>query len=164
MYLMTSNNKRVITQLHNFLQAILIHGAPSRVRGDHGGENSLIAQWMIDHVGPNRHSFISSSSKHNTRIERLWRATKCPVSTSVYFVIQSKSLAWIQRTRDTCIFYSTCSYPGIMNIIVISLLIVTTIMQRIIYLLDVAENAELLNLNETNDINDIPLVELGPIG
>ena len=80
MYLVTSNNNRATTQLHNFLQAILIHGAPSRVRGDHGGENSLIAQWMIEHVGPNRHSFITGSSKHNTRIERLWRDYRDKVS------------------------------------------------------------------------------------
>ena len=41
---------------------------PFRIRGDKGGENVKVADFIIHHRG--HHSFICCSSKFNTRIER----------------------------------------------------------------------------------------------
>lgn len=53
-----NNNNRAETVLQLFLQAKDNSGAPSRVRGDHGTENVLVAQWMDDNMGLNRGSYI----------------------------------------------------------------------------------------------------------
>ena len=184
MYLVTSNNNRATTQLNNFLQAMLIHGVPSRVRGDHGGENSLIAQWMIDHVGPNRHSFITGSSKHNTRIERLWRDYRDKVSSfymSLFrhleheygmdienkrhmYTLQYMFLPRINEHNGSFI-NSYNNHPlrtennRSPNRILMDA--ENNIPPPIEF--DVAEYAELLNLNENPDIDDIPMVQLDPI-
>ena len=72
-YLTSSDNNKACTHLESFLLGTIAYQVPSRVRGDHGGENVLIADWMLANVGANRHSFLTGSSKHNTRIERLWK-------------------------------------------------------------------------------------------
>lgn len=53
-----SDNNRAQTVLDLFLHAISAHGTPSRVRGDHGTENLLVAAWMEEHRGLNRGSYI----------------------------------------------------------------------------------------------------------
>lgn len=53
-----SNNNRAETVLDVFLEGTRTHGVPSRVRGDHGGENVLVAQYMEDVRGPGRGSYI----------------------------------------------------------------------------------------------------------
>ena len=55
-----------------FIDAILEHGVPSRVRGDRGGENRDVSILMILLRGINRASFMWGPSVFNTRIERLW--------------------------------------------------------------------------------------------
>ena len=55
-----------------FIDAILEHGVPSRVRGDRGGENQDVSILMILLRGLNRASFMWGPSVFNTWIERLW--------------------------------------------------------------------------------------------
>jgi len=55
-----------------FIDAIIEHGVPSRVRGDRGGENQDVSILMILLRGLNRASFMWGPSVFNTRIERLW--------------------------------------------------------------------------------------------
>ncbi|KAF7358806.1 Integrase catalytic domain-containing protein [Mycena sanguinolenta] len=67
-----NNNNRAATVLDLFLQDVLLHGVPRRVRGDHGTENVAVAQWMEEHYGPEHGAYIWGRSVHNIRIERLW--------------------------------------------------------------------------------------------
>ena len=52
------NNNRSQTVLDLFLNAIAEHGCPSRVRGDHGVENLLVAEFMDINYGHERGSYI----------------------------------------------------------------------------------------------------------
>ena len=55
-----------------FMDTILEHVVPSRVHGDHGGENQDVSILMIILRGLDRASFMWGSSVFNTRIECLW--------------------------------------------------------------------------------------------
>jgi hypothetical protein len=82
------NNNRGATVLELFHRARAQHGTPSRVRGDHGVENTQVAAAMAEIRGAGRGSYIwgrysclfgiqakfdgRHRSIHNTRIERLW--------------------------------------------------------------------------------------------
>ena len=65
------------------------YGIPSRVRSDHGGENTLVWQFMEETRGVGRASYITGSSTHNTRIERLWRDVYVVVTSTYVNIFQS---------------------------------------------------------------------------
>ena len=74
-FLQASTNNYSETILSAFLKAVDEFGLPLRVRTDHGGENVLVAEYMLGHPerGSGSGSIITGRSIHNQRIERLWR-------------------------------------------------------------------------------------------
>ena len=88
-FLHCSTNNRSGTVADLFLNATQGYGWPSRVRTDHGGENTQVWQLMEDRRGPNRGSFLVGSSTHNQRIERLWRDVFRCVAHIFYYTFQA---------------------------------------------------------------------------
>lgn len=56
--LQASSNNKGHTVLTLFLSACAVYGVPSRLRGDHGTENILVAAWMEERRGEHRGSYI----------------------------------------------------------------------------------------------------------
>jgi hypothetical protein len=56
--LRASDNNFASTVLQLFLDASGVYGVPSRLRGDHGLENLLVAAWMEEFKGTRRGSYI----------------------------------------------------------------------------------------------------------
>lgn len=88
-FLKCSTNNRCETVEECFLSAVEQYEWPSRVRTDHGGENTRVWQQMEERRGPNRGSYIAGTSVHNQRIERLWRDVFCVVCHIFYYTFQA---------------------------------------------------------------------------
>ncbi|KAK7162201.1 hypothetical protein R3I94_004754 [Phoxinus phoxinus] len=83
-YLNCNTDNRAATVLTQFLKATCVYGLPSRVRSDHGGENTQVALFMNVVHGVEHRSHITGESVHNQRIERLWRDVFLHVLHSFY--------------------------------------------------------------------------------
>ena len=62
-----ANNNRSDVVLKLFKEGVEQYMLPSRVRGDMGGENVQVADYMIRHRGVGRGSYLTGSSRFNTR-------------------------------------------------------------------------------------------------
>lgn len=91
MYLFCANNNCASTVLTVFQNEASEFGWPSRVRGDHGGENVDVASMTTEVRGDGRGSFISGQSTRNQRIERLWKEVFGCTSFLFYCVLYADS-------------------------------------------------------------------------
>ncbi|KAH3829073.1 uncharacterized protein LOC127880799 [Dreissena polymorpha] len=72
-FLQAATNNKATTMTKAFMTGTQCYGVPSRVRSNHGLENTGVGAFMVAHRGPRRGSFITGRSVHNQRIERMWR-------------------------------------------------------------------------------------------
>lgn len=71
-FLKASTNNKATTVFQSFFRKVQETGEiPALISVDGGGENVLVADFMIYHLGVNALKIVSSH--HNQRIERLWR-------------------------------------------------------------------------------------------
>ena len=86
LYMICATNNRADTVLQIFRIHVLeaFRMCPSRVRGDHGGENNGVEDLMIELRGPGRGSFIRGGSCNNQRIERTWGDVNAAVGVQFY--------------------------------------------------------------------------------
>ena len=75
--LKSHNNNKATTLLEDYVNANKQYSIPFRVRGDKGGENMKVAEFMFSARPPIPGDlfkpYLVGSSNHNQRIERLWR-------------------------------------------------------------------------------------------
>ncbi|KAE8217299.1 hypothetical protein CF319_g8584 [Tilletia indica] len=99
-FLHASSNNRANTVASLFLGAVQARGWPSRVRGDHGGENMGVLKLMEEFRGHGRGSFIQGPSTRNQRIERLW--------VDVQKWTTKKYRAWFEHLEDMRVLDADC--------------------------------------------------------
>ncbi|XP_074646401.1 uncharacterized protein LOC141902527 [Tubulanus polymorphus] len=88
-FMRCSNNNRADTVFRSFKNAVERYGLPQKVRSDHGGENVLIADYIIAHPDRGPGHFITGRSVHNQRIERLWRDVYSLCTSTFYNLFHS---------------------------------------------------------------------------
>lgn len=101
-----SDNNRATTVLRTFTEATIKYGIPSRIRTDHGGENVLVADYMLENRGYGRHSVLTGKSTHNQRIERFWRDVKKEVLLYYKKIFESIRRTYFIDFADPLAIYS----------------------------------------------------------
>ena len=81
-----AGNNTAETVLEKVIRATSEYGLPSRIRTDRGGENVGVWRYMNYMRGEGCEFYITGSSVHNARIERLWRVVRTNVL-STYAVV-----------------------------------------------------------------------------
>lgn len=102
LFMHCSNNNKSETVFSLFHRATENNGIPSRVRSDHGGENVLICDFMLEKRGLNRGSMLCGKSVHNQRIERLWKDVRERALTYYKCFFQSLADQGIIDFDDQC--------------------------------------------------------------
>ena len=104
MFLKCNNNNLSQTVLELLLSATEKDGLwPSRIRVDHGVENVLVCEAMVQTRGTGRGSFIAGPSTRNQRIERLWRDVircVCHFYYYVFYAMEDTGLLNIDNPID----------------------------------------------------------------
>ena len=67
-FLKARNNNRADSVLAAFESAVMKWGLPERVRSDKGGENVLVAEYMLRRRSIDSRPFITGKSVHNQRL------------------------------------------------------------------------------------------------
>ena len=101
-YLQASTNNSAETAFNAFMEGVRSYNLPSRVRTDKGGENNLIAEYMVRERGAGRGSVIMGRSVHNQRIERLWRDLFSACISYFYFLFHTLEEGRLLNPDDVC--------------------------------------------------------------